>query len=113
MLVERIGSDVRIHPAGPVDAAVRPPGSKSLTNRYLLCAALADGRSRLCGASPSDDALRMIEGLRELGIRVEVREHRTVIEVDGCRGQIPAGEAALDAGNAGTVNGRLGSSCGC
>jgi 3-phosphoshikimate 1-carboxyvinyltransferase len=103
VLVEQSGADVRVHPVGPVDAAVGPPGSKSLTNRYLLCAALADGRSTLRGASLSDDALRMIEGLRQLGIRVELREDADLIHVHGCRGHIPADEADIDAGNAGTA----------
>ena len=95
MLVERSGADVRLHPVGPVDAAVRLPGSKSLTNRCLLCAGLADGRSVLRGASLSDDALRMIAGLRQLGIGVELREDGEVVEVAGCRGQIPADAAEI------------------
>jgi len=103
MLVERSGADVRLHPVGPVEAVVRPPGSKSLTNRYVLCAALADGRSTLRGASLSDDALRMLDGLRQLGIRVEEREDAQVIEVHGSRGQIPADEGEIDTGNAGTA----------
>ncbi len=103
MLVERCGDDARLHPPGRIDAVIQPPGSKSLTNRYLLCAALADGKSRLRGASLSDDAVRMIEGLRQLGISVELREDADVIEIHGCRGQIPATGAELDAGNAGTA----------
>ncbi|MBU0616585.1 MAG: 3-phosphoshikimate 1-carboxyvinyltransferase [Planctomycetes bacterium] len=103
MLVERSGEEVRLHPVGPVDAVVQPPGSKSLTNRYLLCTALADGKSRLRGASLSDDALRMIEGLRRLGILVELLEDASVIDIHGCRGQIPATDAEVDAGHAGTA----------
>ncbi|MFQ5805142.1 MAG: 3-phosphoshikimate 1-carboxyvinyltransferase [Phycisphaerae bacterium] len=103
MLVEPSGADVRLHPVGPVDAVVRLPGSKSLTNRYLLCMALADGHSTLRAASLSDDALRMIDGLRRLGIHVELHDDAELIEIRGCRGQIPAGEAELDAGNAGTA----------
>lgn len=103
MLVERIGPDVRLHPVGPVEGIARPPGSKSLTNRYLLCTALADGRSVLRGASVSDDALRMIDGLRQLGIHVELREDAEQIEIRGCRGHIPADQAEIDADNAGTA----------
>ena len=103
MLVEYIGADVRIHPVGAVNGVMRPPGSKSLTNRYLLCTALADGRSTLGGASLSDDALKMIDGLRRLGVRVELREDAELILVDGCRGQLPAIEATIDAGHAGTA----------
>lgn len=103
MLVERIGSDVRIHPCGPLIATVDLPGSKSLTNRFLACTALADGVSTLRHASVSDDALRMIEGLRRLGVRVDVDEAARRIDVCGCRGQLPAIEAELDVGHAGTA----------
>ncbi len=103
MLVERSGADIRLHPVGSVDATVQPPGSKSLTNRYLLCTALADGHSTLRGASLSDDALRMIDGLHQLGIRLELHEDADLIHVHGCRGQIPADQAEIDAGNAGTA----------
>lgn len=55
----------------PPDATVRVPGSKSLTNRALVCAALAAGRSRLTGGLESDDTAAMIEGLARLGVTVE------------------------------------------
>jgi len=94
---------VRIHPTGPVCATVSLSGSKSLTNRYLLCAALADGESVLEGASLSIDSRHMIEGLRRLGIAVEVQKCSARIRVRGCRGHLPATEADLDVGDAGTV----------
>jgi 3-phosphoshikimate 1-carboxyvinyltransferase len=53
------------------DATVRIPGSKSLTNRALVCAALASGRSRLVGWLESDDTAAMIDGLGRLGVTVE------------------------------------------
>jgi 3-phosphoshikimate 1-carboxyvinyltransferase len=53
------------------DATVRVPGSKSLTNRAFVCAALADGPSRLVGGLLSDDTEAMIDGLARLGVRVE------------------------------------------
>ncbi|MDQ4046841.1 MAG: 3-phosphoshikimate 1-carboxyvinyltransferase, partial [Actinomycetota bacterium] len=56
----------------PVDATVRVPGSKSLTNRYLVLAALADGPSRLRTPLHSRDSALMIGALRKLG--AEVRE---------------------------------------
>ncbi len=52
---------------GPLDAVVRLPGSKSLTNRYLVLAALADSGSRLRAPLRSRDSLLMAQGLRELG----------------------------------------------
>src|SRR5688500_14907061 len=54
----------------PPDATVRVPGSKSLTNRALVCAALATGQSRLTGGLESDDTAAMIEGLARLGVSV-------------------------------------------
>lgn len=56
---------------GPLDATVRLPGSKSLTNRYLVLAALADGPSRLRSPLRSRDTLLMAQALRDLGIAVE------------------------------------------
>ena len=55
----------------PVDATVTLPGSKSLTNRYLVLAALADGTSRLRRPLRSRDTLLMAQALRSLGAGVE------------------------------------------
>lgn len=103
MIAERCGPDVRVHAVGPVSGVVRLPGSKSLTNRYLACAALADGNSILRRASMSDDARRMLAGLTELGLSARLDPVAEEIEVRGARGQIPAHEAKLDAGQAGTA----------
>lgn len=103
MPIERLGDDFRIRAAGPIDARVRPPGSKSLTNRHLLMSALAREPSMLRGASLADDALRMIDGLRRLGVAVEVRDDAQEIRVTGCGGELPADEAAIDVGPAGTA----------
>ena len=62
---------VEIRPTGPLRATIRPPGSKSITNRALVCAALAEGESVLTGALDSEDTRVMIEALRRLGIAVE------------------------------------------
>ncbi|MGB2968131.1 MAG: 3-phosphoshikimate 1-carboxyvinyltransferase, partial [Phycisphaerae bacterium] len=59
---------------GPVTGSVRPPGSKSLTNRALAVAALADGRTTIESAGFSDDTRVMAEALRALGIEVETDE---------------------------------------
>jgi 3-phosphoshikimate 1-carboxyvinyltransferase len=55
---------------GPLDATVRVPGSKSLTNRALVCAALADGVSAIDGALVADDTEAMASALRALGARI-------------------------------------------
>jgi len=98
-----VANDVHVHPPGPLSGSVRPPGSKSLTNRALICAALADGVSELRGASLSDDAWSMLRGLQALGVEVEVREREPTITVRGTRGHLPECEADIDAGNAGTT----------
>jgi len=54
----------------PVQGSIRPPGSKSITNRALVCAALARGTSRLSGALDSQDTRVMAAGLSALGIGV-------------------------------------------
>ncbi|HXX62916.1 MAG TPA: 3-phosphoshikimate 1-carboxyvinyltransferase, partial [Bacteroidota bacterium] len=56
--------------AGPLRGQMRVPGSKSLTNRSLVCAALASGDSVVRGASDSDDTALMINGLDQLGVLV-------------------------------------------
>ena len=89
--------------SSPVDAAVRLPGSKSITNRAFITAALADGTSVLSGVLLAEDTWLMIEALRALGVAITVDERECLVEVTGCGGQIPASEATLFCGNAGTV----------
>lgn len=101
--LEPLGPDIRIHPAPPLAGRIRPPGSKSLTNRALACAALADGASVLRGAAICDDSARMIAGLRALGIACADEPTHARVRIDGCGGQPPAERAELDAGAAGTA----------
>ncbi len=101
--VERTGRDVRLHPVGPLRGTVRLPGSKSLTNRYLACTALADGRSLLRGASLSDDAHAMLAALGALGINAGVEDEAGTLSVVGGRGHIPETDADLNVGHAGTA----------
>src|SRR3954468_16154036 len=86
----------------PPRARVRVPGSKSLTNRALIVAALAEGSSTLTGALDSDDTQVMIESLRRLGIAVEHDPAAATLAVTGCGGAIPAREADLYVANSGT-----------
>jgi 3-phosphoshikimate 1-carboxyvinyltransferase len=87
----------------PLVASVRVPGSKSITNRALLLAAMADGRSTISGAGLSDDTRRMAAALRMLGFEVAVDEPAARIVVDGRAGAVPARGVDLDAGGAGTA----------
>ncbi len=87
----------------PIDADVVVPGSKSITNRALLVAALADGDSELTGALHSDDTRYMAGALNALGIRVERDEPGARFAVRGGGGTFPVAEADLFVGNAGTA----------
>jgi 3-phosphoshikimate 1-carboxyvinyltransferase len=87
----------------PVRARVRPPGSKSITNRALVCAALADGVSTLAGALDSEDTQVMIAALGELGIGVASSDAGQLLVVAGTGGRIPAVEAELFCANSGTT----------
>jgi 3-phosphoshikimate 1-carboxyvinyltransferase len=91
----------RVEPiVGPLDATVRPPGSKSITNRALVCAALADGRSTLTGALSADDTDAMVACLRALGIDIATDPSLTVT---GSGGRIPHQHARLDVRQSGTT----------
>ncbi|HYO26276.1 MAG TPA: 3-phosphoshikimate 1-carboxyvinyltransferase, partial [Lacipirellulaceae bacterium] len=89
--------------AGPVRGTIRPPGSKSITNRALVCAALAQGESVLTGGLDSEDTRVMIAALGALGIRVAAEERGRVLRVAGCGGSIPAKRAELFVANSGTT----------
>jgi len=91
----------------PVDATVTVPGSKSLTNRYLVLAALADGPSRLRAPLHSRDSALMIEALRHLGATIaEVPgdgAYGPDLEISPITGGAAATDTAIDCGLAGTV----------
>jgi 5-enolpyruvylshikimate-3-phosphate synthase len=98
-----MSSDVAIQPIRLRQAVVRPPGSKSITNRALVCAALADGRSTLTGALDCDDTRVMLGALKQLGLTVRHDPAAATMEVTGCGGVIPARQADLYVGNSGTT----------
>lgn len=87
---------------GPLDATVALPGSKSVTNRMLVLAALADGRSRVRRPLRSRDTELMAAALRGLGVEVTDTDDGDWL-VDGVAGPLHPRTAALDVGNAGTV----------
>lgn len=84
-------------------ASVTPPGSKSITNRALVLAALRTGTTRLTGTLFSEDTRTMIECLRRLGFRVEADEAARTVEIAGLGGEIPASRTELFVANAGTA----------
>jgi 3-phosphoshikimate 1-carboxyvinyltransferase len=87
----------------PPQASVRVPGSKSLTNRALLVAALAEGETRLSNALFSDDSHYFAAALQQLGFSIKSDEARLQMTVHGLGGRIPARRASLFIGNAGTA----------
>src|SRR3954466_14574674 len=80
-------------------AAVHIPGSKSLTNRALIIAAMADGPSVLEGALQSEDTEVMVKALEALGIRVHFDVDSSRIAIEGCGGDFPVREANLYVAN--------------
>jgi 3-phosphoshikimate 1-carboxyvinyltransferase len=98
-----MSDSLSLTPCGPVRGSIRPPGSKSITNRALVCAALAEGASTLSGALDSEDTQVMIDSLRRLGIPVERKNDGNQLAVSGCGGKIPASQADLFVGNSGTT----------
>jgi len=89
--------------AHPLHATVRVPGSKSLTNRALLIASLAHGKTRLINALFSDDSCYFAKALQTLGFDVQLDEANHEMTVAGLGGNIPAKQAELFIGNAGTA----------
>ena len=84
-----------------VQGRVRLPGSKSISNRVLLLAALCEGRTVVHDLLDSDDTQVMLQALRQLGCGVSVEGSRATI--DGLGGQAPGHRADLFLGNAGTA----------
>jgi len=93
--------EIRPLPRGSV-GTVQLPGSKSITNRALLFAALAKGKTRLEGMLQSEDTEFMANCLKQLGVVTNIL-NATTVEVQGVDGQFPVREADLYVGTAGTV----------
>lgn len=102
---------IEIRPVEPFDARLRVPGSKSLTNRALLLAALAEGESTLRGPLLAEDTRRMIAALETLGVKLEREAGSEDLRVHGTGGAIPRGESRLELQNAGTAMRFLTAAC--
>ena len=94
---------IEIQPTGPLRGSIRPPGSKSITNRALVCAALAEGESLLTGALESEDTRVMVDALGQLGLAIHHDAVAGTIRVFGSGGRFPASEADLYVANSGTT----------
>jgi 3-phosphoshikimate 1-carboxyvinyltransferase len=91
-----------LEPVMRVEGTVRLPGSKSISNRTLLLAALSEGTTTIHDLLDSDDTQVMLAALKSLGIRWEQLDERTHV-VHGGGGVLPNGQADLFMGNAGTA----------
>lgn len=87
--------------SGTLNARVNVPGSKSITNRALICASLAKGESLLRNASDSNDTALMINGLNQFGVLV--RHTNSELKVEGTEGKLYAPKFPIPVGNAGTT----------
>lgn len=82
---------------------MKVPGSKSITNRALLLATLAEGRTILKGVLFSDDSRHFLKCIQSLGFETSVDEEHCVVEVVGCGGKIPCPKTDVYVGSAGTA----------
>ncbi len=94
--------DIRIGPFTQAQGSIVLPGSKSISNRALLLAALSTGTTTLKNLLDADDTQVMRNALRQLGLSVTDQANHVCV-VDGCGGQFPVREADLFMGNAGTA----------
>ena len=99
-----MSSSLRISPINhPLNATVRVPGSKSLTNRALLIASLAKGKTHITNALFSDDSKYFSKAVQTLGFDIQLDESNHEMTVTGLGGKIPVNKAELFIGNAGTA----------
>lgn len=94
--------DITIGPFKRAQGSIVLPGSKSISNRALLLAALSSGTTTLKNLLDADDTQVMRNALRQLGLSVIDKENKICV-VEGCGGQFPVREAGLFMGNAGTA----------
>ncbi|KZN56526.1 3-phosphoshikimate 1-carboxyvinyltransferase [Pseudoalteromonas luteoviolacea] len=92
-----------LRPIKKVSGSVTLPGSKSLSNRILLLAALCDGVTEVRNLLDSDDIRHMLAALDVMGVKVELNDDKTIAKVHGNGGHFNTPEQPLFLGNAGTA----------
>ena len=93
-----------LHPINKVNGVVNLPGSKSVSNRALLLAAMAKGKTRLTNLLDSDDIRHMLNALSSLGVNYRLSEDKTTCDVEGLGRPFDAPKALeIFLGNAGTA----------
>ncbi len=101
---ETIMDKITLNPIARVDGDIHLPGSKSLSNRALLLAALARGTTKVTNLLDSDDTRHMLNALKALGIQYQLSDDRTQCDVQGAGGAFQCHDGlALFLGNAGTA----------
>ena len=83
------------------NAVVSVPGSKSVTARAMLLAAIAEGTSTLYGVSLCDDCLTFLNCLKSLGINCDL--NGDTLKIEGCGGKLNISEAEINVGSAGML----------
>lgn len=82
---------------------IEVPGSKSITNRALLLAAMGNGKCKLNGVLFSDDSRAFLSCLKELGFNLDINESSKEVIIEGTNGIIPKKAASINVGSAGTA----------
>lgn len=88
---------------GPVNINVEVPGSKSITNRAFLLAAMSNGTVTLKGVQFSEDSYNFLEAIKTLGFKTETDKSSNTVKIEGMSGEIPSKEALVYVGSAGTA----------
>lgn len=94
---------IDLQPSAQAKGVIRLPGSKSISNRTLLLAALAEGKTEIKDLLASDDTSVMLQALESLGIKWKREGSSQEYEVEGAKGVLPNAQADLFMGNAGTA----------
>jgi len=95
-------SNKKISPGGHVTGVVELPGDKSISHRYAILAALAEGRSEIYNYATAADCRSTLECLRKLGVEIEATQERVRIAANGLDG-LKAPKRSLDAENSGST----------
>jgi 3-phosphoshikimate 1-carboxyvinyltransferase len=98
-----VPDSITIGMRGKAHGQIRPPGSKSLTNRALICGAMAEGESTLRGVLDSEDTHVMLQGLGQLGLKITHNPKEHLVIIEGCGGKLVGQSADLFVANSGTT----------
>lgn len=104
MLMSDLNNKLTLNPVTLFSGTINLPGSKSVSNRALLLAALSQGKTRLTNLLDSDDVRYMLDALSALGVNYQLSDDRTICDIQGVNGPLHADKPLeLYLGNAGTA----------